>query len=133
MKNFLIIGLALSLLMACGQAEQSTAGEAKAQNYSWSLVTTWPKNYPGLGMAPERFSKLVEEMTQGQLKVTVYGAGEFVPAMGVFDAVSSGAVEMGMVALITGKAKFQLHSFLQACLLVLLLMKLMLGLIGVEA
>ena len=68
MKNFLIIGLALSLLMACGQAEQSTAGEAKAQNYSWSLVTTWPKNYPGLGMAPERFSKLVEEMTQGQLK-----------------------------------------------------------------
>ena len=53
MKNFLIIGLALNLLMACGQAEQSTAGEAKAQNYSWSLVTTWPKNYPGLGMAPE--------------------------------------------------------------------------------
>ena len=43
MKNFLITGLALSLLMACGQAEQSTAGEAKAQNYSWSLVTTWPK------------------------------------------------------------------------------------------
>ena len=72
MKNFLIIGLSLSLLMACGQAEQSTAGEAKAKNYSWSLVTTWPKNYPGLGMAPERFSKLVDEMTQGQLKVTVY-------------------------------------------------------------
>ena len=61
MKNFLIIGLSLSLLMACGEAEQSIAGEAKAQNYSWSLVTTWPKNYPGLGMAPERFSKLVEE------------------------------------------------------------------------
>ena len=94
MKNFLIIGLALNLLMACGQAEQSITGEVKAQNYSWSLVTTWPKNYPGLGMAPERFSKLVEEMTQGQLKVTVYGAGEFVPAMGVFDAVSSGAVEI---------------------------------------
>ena len=40
MKNFLITGMALSLLMACGQAEQSTAGEAKAQNYSchWSLL-----------------------------------------------------------------------------------------------
>ena len=95
MKNFLITGLAISLLMACGQAEQSTTGVVKTQKYSWSLVTTWPKNYPGLGMAPERFSKLVEEMTQGQLQVTVYGAGEFVPAMGVFDAVSSGAVEMG--------------------------------------
>jgi TRAP-type mannitol/chloroaromatic compound transport system substrate-binding protein len=70
MKNFLIIGLAITLLMACGQAEQSKAGDVKAQKFSWSLVTTWPKNYPGLGMAPERFSKLVEEMTQGQLKVT---------------------------------------------------------------
>ena len=46
-------------------------------------------------MAPERFSQLVEEMSQGQLKVTVYGAGELVPAMGVFDAVSGGSVEMG--------------------------------------
>ena len=95
MKNFLIIGLTLSFLLSCGQADQNTKSEAKVQNYSWSLVTTWPKNYPGLGMAPERFSKLVNEMSQGQLKVTVYGAGEFVPAMGVFDAVSSGAVEMG--------------------------------------
>ena len=95
MKNFLITGLTLSLLTACGQAEQNTAVEVKVQNYTWSLVTTWPKNYPGLGMAPERFSKLVEEMSQGQLKVKVYGAGEFVPAMGVFDAVSSGAGEMG--------------------------------------
>jgi TRAP-type mannitol/chloroaromatic compound transport system substrate-binding protein len=84
MKNFLIIGLAITLLMACGQAEQSKAGDVKAQKFSWSLVTTWPKNYPGLGMAPERFSKLVEEMSQGQLKVTVYGAGEFVPCHGRF-------------------------------------------------
>ena len=132
MKNFLITGLAISLLLACGQAEQNTAGDVKVQNFSWSLVTTWPKNYPGLGMAPERFSKLVDEMSQGQLKVTVYGAGEFVPAMGVFDAVSSGAVEMGHGGAYYWKGKFQLHSSLQAYLLVLLLMKLMLGLIGVE-
>ena len=95
MKKFLISGLALGFLMACGEGVENTAGEAQVKNYSWSLVTTWPKNYPGLGMAPERFSKLVEEMSQGQFKVQVYGAGELVPAMGVFDAVSSGSVEMG--------------------------------------
>ena len=95
MKNFLISTLVLSLLIACGAPEQSNINENKIKNYSWSLVTTWPKNYPGLGMAPERFSALVEEMSQGQLKVKVYGAGELVPAMGVFDAVSSGSVEMG--------------------------------------
>ena len=95
MKKLLISGLALSFLMACGEVIENTAGETQTKNYSWSLVTTWPKNYPGLGMAPERFSKLVEEMSQGQFKVQVYGAGELVPAMGVFDAVSSGSVEMG--------------------------------------
>ena len=95
MKNFLISALVLSLLIACGAPEQSKINESKIKSYSWSLVTTWPKNYPGLGMAPERFSALVEEMSQGQLKVKVYGAGELVPAMGVFDAVSSGSVEMG--------------------------------------
>ena len=95
MKHFLISGLALCFLSSCGAPEETTAGMAPAKNYSWSMVTTWPKNYPGLGMAPERFSQLVEEMSQGQLKVTVYGAGELVPAMGVFDAVSGGSVEMG--------------------------------------
>ena len=95
MKHFLISGLALCFLSSCGAPEETAAGAAPSKNYSWSMVTTWPKNYPGLGMAPERFSQLVEEMSQGQLKVTVYGAGELVPAMGVFDAVSGGSVEMG--------------------------------------
>jgi len=95
MRYFLITGLALCFLSNCGAPEQSTKGSTVEKNYSWSMVTTWPKNYPGLGMAPERFSKLVEEMSQGKLKVTVYGAGELVPAMGVFDAVSAGSVEMG--------------------------------------
>jgi TRAP-type mannitol/chloroaromatic compound transport system substrate-binding protein len=95
MKHYLLSGLALCFLSSCGAPEEFAAGVAPAKNYSWSMVTTWPKNYPGLGMAPERFSQLVKEMSQGQLKVTVYGAGELVPAMGVFDAVSGGSVEMG--------------------------------------
>ena len=95
MKHFLISGLALCFLSSCGAPEETAAGATSAKNYSWSMVTTWPKNYPGLVMAPERFSKLVEEMSQGQFKVQVYGAGELVTAMGVFDAVSSGSVEVG--------------------------------------
>ena len=67
----------------------------KDKTYNWRLVTAWPKNYPGLGMAPERIAKLVEEMSDGQMKITVYGAGEQVPAFGVFDAVSSGSHQMG--------------------------------------
>ena len=61
----------------------------------WKMVTTWPKNFPGLGTAPENFSRLVASMTGGRLAVQVYGAGEIVPAFGVFDAVSQGVAEMG--------------------------------------
>jgi TRAP-type mannitol/chloroaromatic compound transport system substrate-binding protein len=66
-----------------------------AAAYHWKLVTSWPKNFPGLGQAPENFSALVDAMSAGRLKITVYGANQLVPPMGVFGAVSSGSAEMG--------------------------------------
>jgi TRAP-type mannitol/chloroaromatic compound transport system substrate-binding protein len=68
---------------------------AQGQRYEWRMVTTWPKNFPGIGLTPERFSKLIERMSNGRLVIRVYGSGELVPALGVFDAVSNGSVEMG--------------------------------------
>ena len=85
------------ILVSCSN-EQIISSEqnlANDQKYNWRLVTSWPKNYPGLGMAPERIADLVEEMSNGQMKITVYGAEEQVPAFGVFDAVSSGSHQMG--------------------------------------
>ena len=98
MKMNKYISLAVLLfLVGCG--ESSNEGNAndslEQEQYNWRLVTAWPKNYPGLGMAPERIADLVEEMSNGQMKITVYGAGEQVPAFGVFDAVSSGSHQMG--------------------------------------
>ncbi|NIB39470.1 TRAP transporter substrate-binding protein DctP [Pseudomaricurvus alkylphenolicus] len=75
------------------------------QRFHWKLVTTWPKNFPGLGSAATNFSRLVEEMSEGRLTVSVYGAGELVPALGVFDAVSSGSVEAGHGAAYYWKGK----------------------------
>ena len=87
----------LVLLIGCGESsiEDDVNSSLKQKQYNWRLVTAWPKNYPGLGMAPERIADLVEEMSNGQMKITVYGAGEQVPAFGVFDAVSSGSHQMG--------------------------------------
>ncbi len=63
--------------------------------HEWKLVTTWPKGLPGLGSAPENFAQRVEALSNGRLKIRVYGAGEFVPPFGVFEAVASGVAEMG--------------------------------------
>jgi len=94
MKQSFFIVLSFFIFISCTSEPSNESSQAK-QKFTWSLVTTWPKNYPGLGMAPERFAKLVEEMSEGDLKIKVFGAGELVPAMGVFDAVSNGSAEMG--------------------------------------
>ena len=94
MKKSFFIVVSFFIFSGCTSESANELSEAK-QKFTWSLVTTWPKNYPGLGMAPERFAKLVEDMSEGDLKIKVFGAGELVPAMGVFDAVSNGSAEMG--------------------------------------
>lgn len=73
----------------------SSQAEGAQQIYRWRMVTTWPKNFPGLGTTAETFADYVKDMSGGRLQIHVYGANEIVPAMGVFDAVSAGSVEMG--------------------------------------
>ncbi len=58
------------------------------------LVTTWPKNFPGLGTSAERWARRITDMTDGRLSVKVFAAGELVPAFEAFDAVSSGTADM---------------------------------------
>ena len=75
---------------------EDSAQQAQATSqYHWKMVTTWPRNFPGLGTSPQRLSKWVDQMSAGRLTIEVYGAGEMVPAMQVFDAVSQGTAEMG--------------------------------------
>ena len=111
MKRILAIGT-FFVMVSCSSTEESTNEDQGcfsngAKNYKWTMVTTWPKNFPGLGMGPENFSKYVNEMTCGRMQIKVYGAGEFVPALGVFDAVSQGNVQLGHGASYywTGKVK----------------------------
>ena len=46
-------------------------------------------------MAPEKLADRVREMSNGRLDIKVYGAGELVPALEIFEAVSQGTVQMG--------------------------------------
>jgi TRAP-type mannitol/chloroaromatic compound transport system substrate-binding protein len=59
------------------------------------MVTTWPPNFPGLGTGASSLARNLGELSGGRLEVQVYAAGELVPALEVFDAVSSGTAELG--------------------------------------
>jgi TRAP-type mannitol/chloroaromatic compound transport system substrate-binding protein len=118
MRIGLIVILSL-FIMSCGEnttdistgtstdKKAASAGSDTQQTFKWKLVTTWPKNYPGLGTAPENFAKKVDAMSGGRLKIKVYGAGQLVPAFEVFDAVSQGTAQVGHGASYywTGKSK----------------------------
>lgn len=84
-------------IVGCGEKSTTVSNDVikPAQKFEWKLVTSWPKNFPGLGMAPEKFANYVNEMSGGRLTVKVYGAGELVPGFAVFDSVSEGTAEMG--------------------------------------
>ena len=85
-----------------------------AEKFKWKMVTTWPKNFPGLGTGANNLAKLITEMSGGRIDVKVYGAKELVPAFEVFDAVSRGTAEMGHGAAYYWKGKSEAAQFFAA-------------------
>ncbi len=59
-----------------------------------NMVTTWPRDFPGLGTGAQRLAENINRMSRGRLEVKVFAAGERVPAFESFDAVSGGAAEL---------------------------------------
>jgi TRAP-type mannitol/chloroaromatic compound transport system substrate-binding protein len=58
------------------------------------MVTSWPRDFPGLQTSAERLARSITAMSDGHLKITVYPAGSLVRPFEVFDAVGAGAADM---------------------------------------
>jgi len=54
------------------------------------IVSTWPRDFPGLGISAQRFAARVSELTEGSINVQYFAAGERVGAFDSFDEVASG-------------------------------------------
>ena len=87
---------AAALLAGCGQGSEQASGDGTApkRQRNLKMVTTWPKNFPGIGTGAERFARRVGELSEGAVNIHVYAAGELVPALSAFDAVSEGKADM---------------------------------------
>ncbi|MDC1275818.1 TRAP transporter substrate-binding protein [Ascidiaceihabitans sp.] len=78
-----------------GTAAVALATPAIAQDKrQWKMVTAWPKNLPGPGVAAQTLADRITTLSGGRIEVTLYAAGELVPGRGVFDAVSEGTAEL---------------------------------------
>lgn len=117
-RGFLVGASAIAatgMLAACGNnpSEQSSAAIITAKR-KLKMVTTWPKNFPGMGVSAERFAKRIFEATNGDISIEVYGGGELVPALGAFDAVSSGSADIYHGAEYYWQGKSQAFNFFAA-------------------
>ncbi len=93
------VGLAgaAALVAACdnGSSTATKAGPAIARKKrKLKMVTTWPKNFPGVGTGAERLAKRITDLSDGAIDIRVYAAGELVGALGSFDAVSQGKADI---------------------------------------
>ncbi|MGB5425082.1 MAG: TRAP transporter substrate-binding protein [Desulfobacterales bacterium] len=92
---------AIAGILGCGKKEEEEKKEAAApaviteKKYEWKMVTTWPPKLPVLQDGCERLAKRMEEVSDGRLKIQVFAAGELVPPLESFQAVSDGTVEAG--------------------------------------
>jgi TRAP-type mannitol/chloroaromatic compound transport system substrate-binding protein len=94
-RNFVTSAATGGLVAGAAAAASSFPAPAIAQGVKQlKMVTTWPKNFPGLGTGAEYLAKRITAMSGGSLEVKVFAAGELVPPFESFDAVSSGNAEM---------------------------------------
>ncbi|WP_432471400.1 TRAP transporter substrate-binding protein [Amphritea sp. HPY] len=96
------------------ESAAAPAPAATAEPIEWKMVTTWPKNFPGLGVGANNLAELIGQMSGGRIKVKVYGAKELVGALEIFDAVSRGTAEMGHGASYYWKGKTRAAQFFAA-------------------
>ena len=82
-----VVGAA-SIATATVTAPAIAASHSKPMKIN--MVSTWPRDFPGLGTGAQRFAKRVNEISDGRLDVTYYAAGERVKAFDSFDEVASG-------------------------------------------
>jgi TRAP-type mannitol/chloroaromatic compound transport system substrate-binding protein len=63
---------------------------AQANAKTMTIVSTWPRDFPGLGVSAQRLASRITELSEGAIQTEYFAAGERVGALDVFDEVASG-------------------------------------------
>ena len=79
-----------SAALGAGAAALATPAVSGSHAKEMTIVSTWPRDFPGLGISAQRLAARIEELSNGALKVNYFAAGERVGAFDSFDEVASG-------------------------------------------
>ncbi|MBX7490872.1 TRAP transporter substrate-binding protein [Helicobacter turcicus] len=91
--------LGAATLVGCGGENKGVSGATqsaevtKRASVKIRLAMTWPITLPILADTVKHYAKIVNELSSGSITIEIFPAGKLVPALGVFDAVSSGQID----------------------------------------
>lgn len=75
-------------------ATASAPAIVSAKTKKLKMVTSWPKNFPGVGVSAARLAKRIEKASQGRYKIRIYSSGELVHPLKCLDAVQEGTADL---------------------------------------
>ncbi len=102
-----ILILSVAGLCACGPSGSDSATQAAADTSSarvkqekivLKLAHGWPKGFPIFAESVDKYTELVEEMSDGRITLKVDSASKHKSAFGIFDFVKSGQYDIGQSA-----------------------------------
>ena len=66
-----LFGLSVLVLLLAGCADEATKNVEQVSEpqkvYNWRMVTTWPKNFPGLGTGAENLANLITNLSNNRI------------------------------------------------------------------
>ena len=65
-RNFLKKTIGIGTVAAASTLSTPAISKGRIK---WKMVTTWPKNFPGLGTGAQRIADSITAMSEGQLTV----------------------------------------------------------------
>ncbi len=71
-------------------APKPAAPAAVKSRIEMNIVSTWPRDFPGLGTGAQRAAARIETLSEGRIKVNYFAAKERVGAFDSFDEVANG-------------------------------------------
>ncbi len=95
-RKFLTTGLGAAATVGTMSVPSIVKAESK-KTYKFKMTCAYPGGAPFYSTGPgsaKDFIKRVETMSGGRIKIKFYAAGELIPALGGFDAVRQGIVDM---------------------------------------
>ena len=103
-----LTGTAAGLTAVAGSSIITSAPAIAQSRTKLTVVSTWPRDFPGLGTSAQRLCARIAELSEGKIEVEYFAAGERVGAFDSFDEVASGMHRLISLLITTGKASILL-------------------------